>query len=106
MQIFNQHLGVVESVDGEIFNVRYWELVIPCRLADGFDESIAGKPVEGSDVQFAWNHKVAGALDRDRKMTALKTRVRAALQLDCYAASVPFTAAVAYDCKELYMIEK
>ena len=34
--------------------------LIPCRLADGFDESIAGKPVEGSDVQFAWNHKVAG----------------------------------------------
>ena len=60
MQIFKEHLGVVESVEGDVFNVRYWELVIPCRLADGFDESIAGKPVEGSDVQFAWNHKVAG----------------------------------------------
>ena len=57
MQIFNQHLGLVESVEGEIFNVRYWELVIPCSLADGFDESIAGKPVAGSDVQFIWNHK-------------------------------------------------
>ena len=45
-------------------------------------------------------------LDRSHEMTALKTRVRAALQLDCYAASVPFTAAVAYDCKEQYTIEK
>lgn len=57
MQIFNQHLGLVEAVEGEIFNVRYWELVIPCSLADGFDESIAGKPVAGSDVLFIWNHK-------------------------------------------------
>ena len=53
MQIFNQHLGVVESVDGEIFNVRYWELVIPCGLAEGLEQM----PVAGSDVQFIWNHK-------------------------------------------------
>ena len=45
-------------------------------------------------------------LDRDHAVTALKTRVRAALQLDCYAASVPFTAAIAYDCAEQYTIEK
>lgn len=53
MQIFNQHLGLVESVDGEIFNVRYWELVIPCRLAEGLKQL----PAAGSDVQFIWNHK-------------------------------------------------
>ena len=53
MQIFNQHLGVVESVDGEIFNVRYWELVIPCRLTQGLEQM----PTPGCDVQFIWNHK-------------------------------------------------
>ena len=53
MQIFNQHLGLVESVEGGIFNVRYWELVIPCRLAEGLEVV----PVAGSDVQFIWNHK-------------------------------------------------
>ena len=53
MQIFNQHLGVVESVDGKIFNVRYWELVIPCRLSEDLEQV----PVAGSDVQFIWNHK-------------------------------------------------
>ena len=53
MQIFNQHLGLVESVDGEIFNVRYWELVIPCRLAEGLKQF----PAAGGDVQFIWNHK-------------------------------------------------
>ena len=53
MQIFNQHLGLVESVDGEIFNVRYWELVIPCKLAEGLKQL----PAAGSDVQFIWNHK-------------------------------------------------
>lgn len=25
MQIFEQHLGVVESVENDIYNVRYWE---------------------------------------------------------------------------------
>ncbi len=45
-------------------------------------------------------------LDRSHAMTALATRVRAALQLECLAASVPFTAAVAYDCKEQYKLEK
>ena len=53
MQIFNQHLGLVESVDGEIFNVRYWELVIPCKLAEG----LLQPPAAGCDVQFIWNHK-------------------------------------------------
>ncbi len=53
MQIFNQHLGVVESMDGEIFNVRYWELVIPCKLAEGLEQM----PAAGCDVQFIWNHK-------------------------------------------------
>ena len=53
MQIFNQHLGVVESVNGDVFNVRYWENVIPCRLA----EELTHPPAAGSDVQFIWNHK-------------------------------------------------
>lgn len=52
-QIFEQHLGVVESVEADTYNVRYWELVIPARLSDDLTE----KPVAGSDVQFAWNHK-------------------------------------------------
>lgn len=53
MQIFEQHLGVVEAVEGDIYQVRYWELLIPAKLADGLNE----KPEKGSDVQFIWNHK-------------------------------------------------
>lgn len=57
LQIFDQHLGVVESVQDGVYMVRYWELVIPCRLAESFDAAAAGTPVAGSDVQFFWNHK-------------------------------------------------
>ena len=53
MQIFEQHLGVVEAVEGDTFMVRYWELLIPARMSDNLKE----KPVKGSAVQFAWNHK-------------------------------------------------
>ncbi|MBR4224212.1 MAG: N-acetyltransferase [Oscillospiraceae bacterium] len=53
MQIFEQHLGVVESVEGDIYNVRYWELTIPAKLSQDINEV----PVEGSDVQFKWDHK-------------------------------------------------
>ena len=53
MQIFEQHLGVVDSVQGDTYNVRYWELVIPAKLS----ENISEKPIVGSDVQFDWNHK-------------------------------------------------
>ncbi len=53
MQIFEQHLGVVESVKDEIYHVRYWEKVIPAKVSENIDE----KPVVGSDVQFVWNHK-------------------------------------------------
>ncbi len=52
MQIFAQHLGVVESIDGGTFTVRYWELQIPAELSD----DIAQKPVKGSDVLFSWDH--------------------------------------------------
>ena len=53
MQIFEQHLGVVEAIDGDTCTVRYWELLIPAKPADGLTET----PAVGSDVQFAWNHK-------------------------------------------------
>ena len=53
MQIFEQHLGVVESIEGDTYHVRYWELLIPAKLSDGLSE----KPSVGSDVQFRWNHK-------------------------------------------------
>ncbi len=43
--------------------------------------------------------------DAKRRMTALTTRVRAALKLDCYAASVAFDAAIAYDCKEQFRLK-
>lgn len=43
--------------------------------------------------------------DKKGRMTALTTRVRAALKLDCFAASVAFDAAVAYDCKEQYRLQ-
>ena len=52
MQIFEQHLGVVEEIDGDTFLVRYWEKTVPAKLAEGLTE----KPVKGSDVQFSWNH--------------------------------------------------
>ena len=53
MQIFDEHLGVVESIHGDVYNVRYWELVIPAKLSDKLEV----KPSIGSDVQFYWNHK-------------------------------------------------
>ena len=56
MQIFNEHLGVVESVKDGVYMVRYWELLIPCSLSKELEE----KPQVGSDVQFYWNHKAQG----------------------------------------------
>ena len=52
MQIFEQHLGVVESIENDIYNVRYWEKLIPAKLAGDINE----KPKAGSDVKFKWNH--------------------------------------------------
>ena len=53
MQIFEQHLGVVESAEDDTYMVQYWELLIPAKA----DDSLTEKPVKGSDVQFIWNHK-------------------------------------------------
>ena len=53
MQIFGQHLGVVEAIEEDTYIIRYWELLIPARLQD----DIEVKPEIGSDVQFIWNHK-------------------------------------------------
>ena len=53
MQIFEQHLGVVESVEGDTYMVRYWEFLIPANA----DDTLTEKPIKGSDVQFIWNHK-------------------------------------------------
>ena len=53
MQIFEQHLGVVESAEGDTYYVRYWELSIPAKLSADIRE----KPEAGNDVQFRWNHK-------------------------------------------------
>jgi len=60
MQIFEQRLGVVESVQGDTYNVRYWELVIPAKLS----ENLESKPKAGSDVQFIWNHKGESKITR------------------------------------------
>ena len=53
MQIFEQHLGVVESVENDIYNVRYWEKLIPAKLAGDINEI----PKPGNDVKFQWNHR-------------------------------------------------
>ena len=53
MQIFEQHLGVVEAIEGNEYMVRYWELLIPAKLSADLDK----EPSIGSDVQFIWNHK-------------------------------------------------
>ena len=52
MQIFEQHLGVVESVENDIYNVRYWEKTHSCKIGGDINE----KPKAGSDVKFKWNH--------------------------------------------------
>lgn len=61
MQIFEEHLGVVESIEesphGDRYTVRYWELSIPATLS----ETLEAKPSVGSDVQFYWNHKVGAS---------------------------------------------
>ena len=56
MQIFEQHLGVVEAIKDDTYMVRYWELLIPTKLS----EDLGIKPEIGSDVQFIWNHKNEG----------------------------------------------
>ena len=48
---------------------------------------------------------LALTVDKKGRLSALTTRVRAALKLDCYAASVAFDAAIAYDCKEQYRLQ-
>ena len=53
MQIFEQHLGVVESIEDDTYMVRYWELLIPAKLSKDLDKKLE----VGSDVQFIWNHK-------------------------------------------------
>ena len=53
MQIFEQHLGVVEAIEKDTYMVRYWELLIPAKAEDGLKKELK----EGSDVQFIWNHK-------------------------------------------------
>lgn len=64
MQIFEQHLGVVEEINGDTYMVRYWELLIPTKLSETLEEKIEEKqkekPEVGSDVQFIWNHKDEG----------------------------------------------
>lgn len=44
--------ATVESVENDIYNVRYWEKLIPAKLAGDINE----KPKAGSDVKFKWNH--------------------------------------------------
>ena len=63
MKIFEQHLGVVESIDGDVFNIRYWELLIPAKLSDG----VAEKPSVGSDVQFIWKHSGESVITKEFK---------------------------------------
>ena len=53
LQIFEQHLGVVESIECDTCFVRYWELLIPAKLSPGLKE----KPSAGSDVLFRWNRR-------------------------------------------------
>ncbi|OQA22907.1 MAG: Acetyltransferase (GNAT) family protein [Firmicutes bacterium ADurb.Bin354] len=60
MQIFGQHLGVVEAIDGDTYMVRYWELSIPAKLS----KDLGKKPDVGSDVQFIWNHKGESSVTR------------------------------------------
>ena len=52
MQIFEENLGGGEDVKNDLNNVRYWEKLIPAKLAGDINE----KPKAGSDVRFKWNH--------------------------------------------------
>ena len=45
-------------------------------------------------------------VDKAGRLLSLKTRVRAALKLNCTAASVPFDAAIAYHCTEQYTLAR
>lgn len=53
LQIGEQHFGVVESIDGDVYQIRYWEKIIRAKLAEDINKS----PKVGSDVLFVWNHK-------------------------------------------------
>ena len=43
-------------------------------------------------------------VDKQHRLQTLSTSVRAAMQLSCAAASVPFTAALVYNCTERYTL--
>jgi predicted N-acetyltransferase YhbS len=50
LKLFEKHIGVVEMVSQDIYQIRFWELLIPAHL----DEGISTKPKVGENVLFAW----------------------------------------------------
>ncbi len=58
MLLFQQRLGIVESVGYDTYIVSYRESLISARLAD----TVTEKPHTVSDAQSAWNHSGLSAV--------------------------------------------
>ena len=51
--LLDKRLGVIEAVDGDVYYVKFWELLIPAKLSKDFNKDSV-KPKVGDDVLFLW----------------------------------------------------
>jgi len=53
LMLLDKRLGVIEAVDGDVYYVKFWELLIPAKLSKDFNKDSV-KPKVGDDVLFLW----------------------------------------------------
>ncbi len=70
MKIGSQHIGVVDAIEGDMYMVRYWDTLIPTKLADGLNEV----PEVDSDVFFVRDKKSGSKITKVvRNLLRLRT---------------------------------
>lgn len=55
LMILDKRFGVIKSVDGDDFTLKFWELSIPAKLSKDYNNSV--RPKVGDDVLFLWKQK-------------------------------------------------
>lgn len=55
LMILDKRFGVVESVDGDEYIIKFWELSIPAKLSKDFIGTV--RPQVGDDVLFLWKQE-------------------------------------------------